>query len=54
MLRLIVETFTPINNVIKTYKNIWKILTARAEDYATGWLLDYLYFKRNLKQNDSI
>ena len=29
----------------KTYENIRKIATGKGDDYATGCLLDYLYFK---------
>ena len=38
-----------INNDIKTHENIRKIATAHGDDYATGWLLDYPYFKENYK-----
>ena len=33
----------------KTYENIRKISTGKGEDYATGSLLDYSYFKENYK-----
>ena len=39
----------PINEDIKTYENIRKIATAQGDDYTTGCLLDYLYFKVNYK-----
>ena len=39
----------PINNDIKTYENIRKIATGQGDDYATGCLLDYPYFKDNYK-----
>ena len=39
----------PINNDTKTYENIRKIATDQGDDYATGCLLDYLYFKENYK-----
>ena len=39
----------PINNDTKTYENIRKIATGQGDDYATGCLLDYLYFKENYK-----
>ena len=35
----------PINNMIKTYENIRKITTGQGDDYTTGCLLDYTYFK---------
>ena len=39
----------PIKNYIKTYDNIRKIATAQGDDYTTGCLLDYNYFKKNYK-----
>ena len=38
-----------INNDFKTYENIRKIATGKGEDYTTGCLLNYLYFKENFK-----
>ena len=35
----------PINSDFKTYENIRKIVTGQGDDYATGCLLDYFYFK---------
>ena len=35
----------PINSMIKTYENIGKIATGKGDDYITGFLLDYIYFK---------
>ena len=35
----------PINDMIKQYKEIRKIETGQGDDYATGCLLDYQYFK---------
>ena len=35
----------PINSDLKTYKNIRKVATGQGEDYTTGCLLDYSYFK---------
>ena len=32
-----------------TYENIRKIATGRADDYTTGCLIDYPYFKNNYK-----
>ena len=33
----------------KTYENIRKIATGKGDDYKTGCLLDYPYFKENYK-----
>ena len=38
-----------INNDIKTYENIRKIAFGQGDDYTTGCLLDYPYFKENYK-----
>ena len=38
----------PINDNIKTYENIRIIATGIGDDYTTGCLLDYLYFKQHL------
>ena len=35
-----------INSVIKTYKNTRKITIGQGDDYTTGCLLDYSYFKK--------
>ena len=39
----------PINCRNKTYENIRKIATGKGDDYTTGFLLDYPYFKENYK-----
>ena len=39
----------PISNYVKTYENIRKITSSQGDDYATGCLLDYTYFKENYK-----
>ena len=39
----------PINSMNKTYENIRKIATGKGDDYTTGCLLDYTYFKENYK-----
>ena len=39
----------PMNNDIKTYENIRKIAIGQGDDYTTGCLLDYPYFKENFK-----
>ena len=35
----------PINNMTKTYENIRKTAIGQGDDYTTGCLLDYPYFK---------
>ena len=35
--------------IIKTYEKILKIATGNGDDYTTGCLLDYPYFKENYK-----
>ena len=35
----------PINRELKKYENIRKISTGQGDDYRTGCLLDYSYFK---------
>ena len=35
----------PIKSELKTYENIRKIATGQGDDYTTGCLLDYSYFK---------
>ena len=37
------------NDDTKTYENIRKIATGQEDDYTTGCLLDYPYFKQNCK-----
>ena len=39
----------PLNSMTKTYKNIRKITIGQGDDYATGCLLDYSYFKYHYK-----
>ena len=39
----------PIKNGLKTYDNIRKIATGQGDDFTTGCLLDYLYFKKYYK-----
>ena len=38
-----------INSDLKTYENIRKIATGQGDDYTTGCLLDYIYFKNYYK-----
>ena len=51
MLWLMVKTFfgQPINSDLKTYENIRKIASGQGDDYTTGCLLDYSYFKENYR-----
>ena len=39
----------PITSMNKTYENIRKSTTVKWDDYTTGCLLDYSYFKENSK-----
>ena len=39
----------PIKNDLKTYDSIRKIATGQGDDYTTGVLLDYPYFKKYYK-----
>ena len=39
----------PINSDLKIYENIRKIATGQEDDYTTGCLLDYSYFKDYFK-----
>ena len=39
----------PIENYLNTYDNIRKIATGQGDDYTTGCLLDYHYFKKYYK-----
>ena len=39
----------PINDNLKTHENIRKIATGKGDDYTTGCLLDYSYFKGHYK-----
>ena len=39
----------PINSMAKTCKNIRKITIGQGDDYTTGCLLDYSYFKDHYK-----
>ena len=41
--------YQPINSMTKTYENIRKIATGQGDDYTTGCLLDYSYFKDHYK-----
>ena len=39
----------PIKNDLISYDNIRKITAGRGDDYLTGYLLDYIYFKEYYK-----
>ena len=39
----------PVKNNLIIYDNIWKITTGQGDNYATGCLLDYTYFKNYYK-----
>ena len=39
----------PINDLIKQYNEIRKSLTGQGDDYTTGCLLDFAYFKKNYR-----
>ena len=39
----------PIKNNKVTYENVWKIATGQGDDYITGCLLDYAYFRGSCK-----
>ena len=37
----------PVKIYMSTYDNIWKTITGQGDDYTTGCLLDYPYFKKH-------
>ena len=39
----------PINDLIKQYDEVRKISTGQGDDYTTGCLLDYVYFKYDFR-----
>ena len=39
----------PINDLIKQYDKVRKVYTGEGDDYITGFLLDYAYFKDNYR-----
>ena len=39
----------PINDLIKQYDQVRKVSTGHVDDYTTGSLLDYAYFKDNYR-----
>ena len=44
----------PINSMNKRYENIRKISTGKRDDYTTGCLLDYSYFKIDLSKQQPL
>ena len=38
-----------INHIIKQYDEVRKVSAGYGDDYTTGWLLDYAYFKDNYR-----
>ena len=51
MLKLTEETYQQINNqetndLIKQYDELRKVSTGQGDDYTTGCLLDFAYFKK--------
>ena len=41
----------PINDLIKQCDEVRKVSAGQGDDYTTGCLLDYAYFKDNYKRN---
>ena len=41
--------YQPINNLIKHYDKGRKVSTGKGDDYTTGWLLDYAFFRDNYR-----
>ena len=39
----------PVNDVIKKYDEVRKVPTGQGDDYTTGCLLDFSYFKNNYR-----
>ena len=39
----------PVNDLIKRYDEVRKVSTGQFDDYTTGCLLDYAYFKDNYR-----
>ena len=39
--------YDPLKSDMRTYDNFRKIVTDRIDDYTTGYLLDYSYFKEH-------
>ena len=43
----------PINDFIKQFDEVRKVSTGQGDDYTTGCLSDFVYFKKNLQTNCS-
>ena len=39
----------PVKNHKRTYNNIRKVTNGQIDYYAVGCLLDYIYFKKNIR-----
>ena len=39
----------PINDLIKQYNEVRKVTIGQGDDYTTGYLLDYAYFKNKYR-----
>ena len=39
----------PVNDLVKQYDEVRKVSTRQGDDYTTGCLLDYAYFKDNYR-----
>ena len=39
----------PINDLMKQYDELRKVSTVQGDDYTTGYLIDYAYFKDNYR-----
>ena len=39
----------PIENYVEKYRELKKVMTGKGEDYTTGSLLDYNYFRKHYK-----
>ena len=51
-LKLMEENFFDqvINDLIKQYHEVRKVSTGQGDDYITGCLLDFAYFKKKIKE----
>ena len=39
----------PVKNDLRTYDNVRKVMIGHGDDYTTGCLIDYSYFKESYK-----
>ena len=44
-----ISLIQPVKDDLRTYDNIQKIVIGKGDDYTTGCLLDYPYFKKYYK-----